>query len=619
MAAGCVSTACSVQPSLDAGEAGTQNTCDRSADCGKGECRASRCVAVSATLDALLLEVSLPVVGEGYTTGARYLRTQNLSDIRADEGFQIQLNDVALIEGRVVPDVMPGAECSYVFENGSDPQSVVEGGLDGSIPSTATFIPRERVLGVAPLSYTALSSSGTTSSSHRFEVRVTPGVYDVYLVPPKASDTGCPVAPLLMRNQLIESGAVDLSLPLPVARQLRLSVVAPPGASGEATLDNWIVDMIDPQTGYPISTSTALGGAHESVTGYTYEALLHYSPVWNVEDDAYLGEGEELVRFRPPDDVLAPTVILNRASLELFTLGEALVEQLGTLPTPVRVEGEVESLESGSPVAASLTFIATDIQGVSDGVLASYVVGANASDDGVFDVELLPGSYRVRAIPTAEACCFAPNAECDCPSTVELEWQISGAPKVQAGRTIQLANSPVLRGSIKTPGGKNALTGATIDARPAPIATSLLDRLLRDGAMSPRVASLSVDSAGEFAIAVDPGLFWITVRAEQDSGFAWLVHPGLSVESEATSVELGNWTMPLPVAYRGKVTFPDSETVGASVHAAGAMVRAYAYLDADGRPTNTVADAVSVIAVAESRADSRGVFNLLLPDALEER
>jgi hypothetical protein len=79
-------------------------------------------------------------------------------------------------------------------------------------------------------------------------------------------------------------------------------------------------------------------------------------------------------------------------------------------------------------------------------------------------------------------------------------------------------------------------------------------------------------------------------------------------------VDLGDVVLPLPVAYRGTVL------VQQSVPLPGALIRAYVLLGSLGY-TSSVDDptnpAQGVVQVAEARADSQGVFELLLPERLE--
>lgn len=606
---------CSFKATSSSDSMGTRNSCERDSDCGAGACRLGACVALSATLDALFIEVSMPAVGAGDATGVRYRTTKLLSEVTSEEGLDLRLDSVALISGMVKSQA---AGCEYRFQS-SDGEEATPAGTDDSIPVTATFIPRERLLGVAPLSYAAKSQPHETKGlTHRFDVRVAPGTYDVYLVPDSPAPDSCPVAPQLLLGQTIGAGALELSLPLPQARKLGLSVVVPKGTGGSSRLRGWTVDMIDPDMGHVLSTTAVLEGARDTDdgTGVVYSTELHYSPVWSIEANSYTGEGKEWVRFSPPDGVLAPTMLLSRSSLQIFGAEDALVDQLPDVFASVSVEGAVELLEPGTPVAAQLTFIATRLDGVEPGILASYVVNGASDEAGTFSVDLLPGSYRVRAVPLLDGCCDAAAEHCNCPSAVEVEWEVSGTPAVQAGRTIQLPASATVSGRVVSPGGGTGLEGATVELQPSPATTPQMDELLRGGAFTPRVASTVTGRSGAFTIAADPGSYRMWVWPGEDSGFSWLVMPNLAVSDEGSSPDVGHLKMPLPVAYRGKVTLPPQDDLGEPIKGAGAMVRAYAYLNAALDPVSNPSAAESAIPVSEARADEKGNFVLLIPDSL---
>lgn len=609
---------CSLEAAEAAGETAARNTCDNSSDCGSGVCRSGTCVAVSATVDALLVEVSMAVLGGGDATGARYLTTRYLSEVDSENGFAIELGDVALISGKVLPQGGAGTDCQFQFRPAGDDETVVVSGDDGSIPVVATLVPRERLLGIAPLSYSAPSVlvGARSESSNRFDTRVTPGVYDIYLVPPEVAVASCPVAPQLLLGQAIASGAVELTLPLPAARELALAVIVPNGA-GRAWLRGWRVDMIDPETGYTLSTVSVLGEPTESDSGFTYDALLHYSPVWSLAENSYVGEGEELVRFRPPEGKTGPTVFLSRGSLELFMPGQAVVEQLADVSGTVSVEGIVEALDTGESVPATLAFVATDVAALPAGVLAAYSVDTQTDGEGRFSVDLVPGTYRVRVVPAAASCCVEPESGCPCPSEVELEWEVAGSPAVQAGRTVQLPQSIRFGGTVVAPGGARGLAGATFELVPAPVSVPPLERLLRGGVFAPRAASTLIGASGHFELAVDPGRYRMRVRAAQGSGFAWLVQPALEVTPPNSEMDLGTLTMPLPIAYHGRVSLPGDRADNGETVAAGALIRAYAFLNRERRLSNDPARASSVVAIGEARTDENGLFVLLLPDAIQ--
>ena len=118
-----------------------------------------------------------------------------------------------------------------------------------------------------------------------------------------------------------------------------------------------------------------------------------------------------------------------------------------------------------------------------------------------------------------------------------------------------------------------------------------------------------VNDAGFFSLLADPGVYDLSVRPRQNTGFAWFVKP--KVEAVASPLDLGEMLMPLPIAYTGVVTAPlDANTVKP---VPGAVIRAYVYMTSK-TPAGVTTDptqAESVLQIAETRADGAGNFELL--------
>ena len=100
------------------------------------------------------------------------------------------------------------------------------------------------------------------------------------------------------------------------------------------------------------------------------------------------------------------------------------------------------------------------------------------------------------------------------------------------------------------------------------------------------------------------------------TGFAWLVRPNVTVTKGIE--DFGQLTIPLPVAYSGHVTVAGHADPAnqSSVVIPGALVRAYIYMDKSQSFTSDAGQAASVLQIAETRADSDGAFQLLLPSHL---
>ncbi len=304
-------------------------------------------------------------------------------------------------------------------------------------------------------------------------------------------------------------------------------------------------------------------------------------------------------------------VVLERRALELFTRGEALIDQIGVLPAPVHFQGQVERRGTSDPVSASLLLIANEIDQLEPGTLASFRRTLQTNAEGRFDVDLLPGEYLVQTTPAASSGAAATQ------TTLEI-----GRNEYQAGQVIEVKDLARLEGRVNTLNGRPVL-GASIHAvaTPASGLVRLLDAALGAQPFVPRASACSgssqscipvTDEQGYFSVEADPGWFDMSVRTPDDAGFAWFVRPRVLISEE--SYDLGAVTLPLPVVYRGTVT-AEAESVP------GALIRAYVYVDSDGTVQNVSAESdmrlKSVLQVAETRARDDGTFELRLPASLE--
>jgi hypothetical protein len=125
-----------------------------------------------------------------------------------------------------------------------------------------------------------------------------------------------------------------------------------------------------------------------------------------------------------------------------------------------------------------------------------------------------------------------------------------------------------------------------------------------------RASAALTDGGGGFVLSLDPGTYDLSIQPSSDTGFAWLVRPNVAV---AQSKDLGSLSLPLPVVHRGRVTAP---SVGA---VRGALLRAYIYMDQTPAYTSDPSAARSVLAIAETRANDEGRYELLLPAELESQ
>jgi hypothetical protein len=494
---------------------------------------------------------------------------------------------------------------------------------------TITFVPRVTWSGlsVSPIQTTAdaltcpcPSGGSCDPCAPKFSVTVPAGDYDVYvqqkLDNPSEVDTACQIVPSVLPVS-VEEGRAGVTLALPEPKTLMLGVTWP--GSYASVLHGWVVDMVDPATGRRLSAEAVLDSRNAQIdaSSSAYVMALDY-----VEDQAK--DGNETVRLSPPDDpnVVAPTLLVSRQALELFP-DRSVLSQL-VLPTTVRISGSLVDERPGgsSRVPGTVTFVATHIDGMQPGTTASFQRSAatDPTAGGLFDVKLLPGEYRVHALP-AENCpsvpCPGGAATCECPlGASDLTWVVADSPSFQGGKSVPLAARTNVAGQAVTPLG-SAASGASarLDLQPSPV--SPIEMALGQVPVTPRTAMGTVAESGYFGLAADTASYQFTVRPASSTGFPWYVQPGLIVDGTLAGGELalGTVSLPLPVRYSGHVTVAGETTVLPNV-----VIRAYAYLGNWGLssgPDDPVDPARSVIQVAETTADSSGQFDLFLPASLD--
>jgi hypothetical protein len=439
------------------------------------------------------------------------------------------------------------------------------------------------------------------------------GKYDVYIQPfdvisisvdppPK----GCAVPPELIRGAVFD-GSVQFTHRLPTPAHLDLKINWRDSAT---SLDHWVVDMLEPATGRVISTRTELSLPTDVDSMLVYTVGIDYVPV--LENDEQV-TGNEIVRLSPPESVVAPSILFQRSALELFAKGSGVIDQLTAMPKPVSFEGQVIDAEQGNPQVASVTLTATELLGMPAGTLASFTRSVQTRADGTFALELLPGTYRVLAVPSADTASQPLAAG-------EVSWKIAATPAKQAGRAVALLPARALRGRVITPWGEPA-RGAVVsgEASPGTIPTDVFARSLGQLPLVPRPTSAVVDDvSGEFTLFADPGttdkpnLFDLSVRPASGSGYAWSLLPRFPVLVDGPDP----MDVRLPAPVQLKLTAELRGTPQSELLLGGANLRVYALLDETGMPTNDAALAKSAVAIAEASLDERAYATVLLPPSL---
>ncbi len=627
--------ACSYDFAAEAGDGAPPiaiNGCVEDGDCGgEGSCVAGRCLAGELDYDAVLLEITVPASpSAGDYAGSRSFR--KLTGLKGADGhrdvdvprfssLEVTFTPPPCVDAADVPVPRVGGECP----EGSAPAGAGPAcRYDfGQVPLELILTPTARALGIATERYSALSACAGDADCSAAEVtmKLPPGDYDAH-VRPDPSVTAiargvCDVVPDLATVTVPEDAGLALDFTLREPKDLPVEVRWSTSSGAPGALTGWSLDMVDGLSARRISNRVVLGDPTTEGEEETYAATLLFSPT-----PTQNGAATELVRLVPPAETVAPTVVVERASLGLFT-GPAVLDQLTTLPAPVEVEGQLLArIDAGgterlSPVGGTVTLIATALDGLPTGALAAFQRTVSASeqeaDRGVFRATLLPGTYRVRVLPSGTCPQVAPcpggSVLCECPlGATELDsFLVAPSPARQAGKTIELAWRTRVTGRAVTPGGA-PVVGAPIQATAVPRTTTALATALGSEVFVPRASTGTVLADGSFELRADAGDFDVVVRPEARTGFAWLVRPGVPVEVAKPNLDLGALNLPLPVAFSGQVRVradPESDGIEHAV-LPGALLRAYLAVDSG-----------TVVQVGEATANDEGSFELLLPERLE--
>jgi hypothetical protein len=566
------------------------------------------CVANRTLLQSLLVEVTPPNTTPEMGGKAFFARLESV-------GGDIAIGLVGSVKGSVKASV----ESSCAFQ-GPPPDFLELATSNGTIPANLTFVPSERMLGIAATTYVTASGvewRGRVDEPYQYGTSIPPGDYDIYveprldLNPELDQDADCLVPPFLVRRQGITTN-LTLEIQLPAPTKLDAIVRGP---AGDASLTNWFATVLDKVSGRVLSAPFRLPEPTQTGAGSDYAWTMRFVPAHIVEDGVLKVdpefEGLEVIRLSPPEGVVAPSFIFERSGADLapggpyvFDLAPATGYSIPASPLPAIATIEVQTvdLETNEPVEAAVTLIAESIEGASPS--ASFVTTVQLDASGLRKVDVPLGQYLLRAVPP-------PSLGL---SAAEASWRVRATPGVvQGGKSIPLPRAPRITGEAFLSGVGGPAFGSTANAVVSPLSepTDVLQRTLGTPAPPPRTSTDIVDGDGAFELDVDPGKYAFFVRPESRSRYAWFVSPQITVP--AGGFDLSRLKLPLPFVYQAKVVV-DEET-----RVPGALVRAYTYVTAGGHYTSDISEYAAVIPVAEARADENGEFELLIPASLHER
>lgn len=567
---------CSV--SLESAEDGSGQECTESADCATGSCQDGYCVSDGTELETVLLEIT-PSSGTREIAGVRF--TSVLTNLVAGDR-DIELGYVTRVRGVVRGRAVSSEKC--LPQTSAD---VFEAPLDDSLPARVTWVPRERLLGLVNPVHTVRTR--LVDGSYVLDANVPPGKYDLYVEPLPVAE-GCVRPPLLVLDQEIEPGDLALNLKLDEPEVLDVHVRWP---RQDDPFQGWSLDLIERDAGRILSNRAVLGAPTNSGDGLEYAVKL---VSYGQPDTAR--RVSEIVRFSPPEDVVAPVIYVERSVVELFQDNYGIIDQLTELPAPVRFEGRVTQKNGTTPAPGTVKLMALELSALNPGTIAEFSRTATTGEDGVFVADVLPGKYRVIAEPSDPAF-----------SQAEIEVTVTQGEGTQAGRVIEVPERAQVRGYISG-FWADSYSGVVVQARSTVGSKSLgiLDLARGLAPRVPRATSTSTDDDGAFSMGLDPGIFDVLVQPNPSEGLAWTVRRAVTVTDG--DIDLGALENSAPYSVSGMLTSANVRAVPS------ALIRAYAYLK-DGVLTADPSEATSVVQVGETRSDSSSRFRLLLPTRIE--
>lgn len=566
---------------LAAEETPTQNVCASDADCGDGICTSvegtNRCVATEADLAGIVFQLEGTTVA-GSRIAHVFEKGISLQGERAEGvivGIDLDVPLPLLLSGRFPhPDPDPACAAS-----------------DGTVPVTVEARTSRPLVGLEQVftGASAITTDAQGATSHRFELPVAPGTYDVYVVPQQLA--GCvPLPPRIFPAVEVET---DVKLE-PEAEQPRwLTGVVIPG--GGLSLDGFRVELLEPKRGLRVSEvanlapndggSPLLGGPEntdESGVAYYYTdgLVLRLSDAagrlvvhWKFDALDFDGDGDV--------EIDLGDLIADQKALRATVLGP------DERPVP----------------AVDVTIKSISLTGGA-GKNSSFRVAAQSDAAGVVAVDLVPGTYQVIVVPPD-----GDGTTTTGPAQLEDEWIVAQDTQC-CGKTFVLPPRPLLTGSVRTAAGDVVPSVPVLATPTLPGLRDYFSRALGVLDVLPRQAASTTDASGLFAMPVDSGTYDVTVLAPGGTGHPWLVLPATVVApvAQQPGAPLGSLLLPSPAIVVGAATLQTS--TGVEV-AAGAVVRAYLPLaDADeGAPAR-------VVAIGEVVTDDQGRFELPLPPTI---
>jgi hypothetical protein len=581
-----VASGCSIPYSTDL--LGAQvNSCASDSECPSGaSCVSERCIGTNVDLSDLILEVR-PNSGASYGASTSFLYPANkafasLGAAAFDVVHDITLPRLGTISAGMV-HLDYSSKCSTLL------------GPQVSVPATITFDHVSDLAGFRFDSYTVTTAKNEASGEYEFDASLVPGKYSVYIQPQAVA--GCteelppPVFYPAQEISASSDGQVIVN---------DWAVIKPTTLEGEiqtpknSDMTGWRLDIVEPAGGRVISTMQTL---QQGMVALTVKVRLSF--VWNDKTTS------PYIRLRPPEGQTRPSVywgLIESLSSQSQTSVHLSVANLQIDPRQVEIQVQ-DAHHVGVP--SSVQVQSVKLSGAVEKNAAYAVDVAKTDENGLFKLQLPPGTYQFRARPLADASLAIGDLELVVPAFGPMESPDS----CFCGHLIQVAKKAPVSGTVLTPMG-SPLTGASITLSPSqPDAVSFWMRVVHaidPRPLSPRSEIASSGELGAFGFNADPGLSDLTVLPGDQSGYPWLVRPRVSVKP-GLGKQMGDLVLPNSAVLRGTVTDPNG-ALGANV-----VVNGWLPVQKADRSAPT-----TVIQIGSTTTDEKGRYTLILPASISE-
>ncbi len=564
------------------------NRCSADSDCGgEGRCIENTCVATTADLGELVLEIEVPA-GSAYAPSTTQVVSPRYDDIvlsGSSAGFYqiytIYLPELVEVTIELEIDNLP-AECGGLSDaNGLVPIRVELSqtrGAFGEIPP-----------GVATRVYDATTTNPEDATKKSVTINVPAGAYDLYITPLVPGDPldqegpypGCILPPRLISDRDISDGLV---------RDTVTYNAIDPGHAGTVEgfdLDGWTVALIENKKGRLVSDVFPLT---LSVANTPVPFLLRY---WFEN-----GEDGIVLRLTPPPDLAAtggmPVFYWLLANLPTKAV---TIETLRDAE-PIEVGGGILDENLNFTVPATITIHSDDLD-IGFGPNVSYRRTIQTDPDGGFGgFKLLPGNYTF---------IIQPAAGDDLAVTSRPFSLAKGSPGTGQGLTVQ-RKLPLNGTSVTAQGAPAARINALLEAA-TPESGTYLQNIQRPFPVLPDSVATVTSESGDFSLLVDRGTFNFSLRPEPSSDLPWAVVSRYFIDPGQESLQPLVLTIPNPVLLVGEI-----RSLSPAGTIANARIRAWL------RPTQLDPEADNVepaaLQIAETTSQENGSFRLVLPGSL---